>query len=257
MRSVLVTGGTGTLGKDVVRRLADEHHEVTVLTRRADGEPGPFLREVGDLTTGMGLSAAVEGVEAIVHCATGTGDVEATRRLVAAARRSGQNPHLVYVSIVGIDHIGLPYYRTKLAAEQVVAASGLPYTIQRATQFHDLIARFFAVQRWSPVTVVARRFRFQPIHTRDVARRLGELVAGDPVGMAPDIGGPDVIGMDRLARMHHDAHGGRGRGRVVRVPLPGSIATGFAAGWNLTPANAVGTIGFEQFLAEHVTRGEA
>ncbi|GAA1559598.1 SDR family oxidoreductase [Brevibacterium picturae] len=253
MQTMLVTGGTGTLGREVVRRLAGDRREVRVLTRRADGEPGLFRRMVGDLSTGAGLSAAVEGVDAIVHCATSTGDVDATRHLVTAARRLGENPHLVYVSIVGIDHIDLPYYRIKLAAEQVVASSGLPFTIQRSTQFHDLVASFFAVQRWSPVTMVARRFQFQPIDTRDVARRLDKLVTGDPIGMATDIGGPEVIGMDRLARMYH---ADRGRhGRVVRLPLPGRLAAGFAAGRNLTPANAVGTIGFGQFLAEHAQGG--
>ncbi|GAA1550066.1 SDR family oxidoreductase [Brevibacterium picturae] len=253
MQPILVTGGTGTLGRAVVWQLAEDGREVRVLTRRADGETEPYRRMVGDLTTGTGLSAAVSNVEAIVHCATGKRDVEATRNLVTAARSSGENPHLVFVSIVGIDHIDLPYYRTKLATEQVVAESGLPFTIQRATQFHDLIARILASQRWSPITVVPRRFRFQPIDTRDVAQRLSELVASDPTGRATDIGGPDVIGMDRLARIYHSVHGQRRR--VVQVGLPGFVASAFAAGHNLTPSSTVGTIDFEQHLADHTQRG--
>ena len=102
---VLVTGGTGRLGRLVVRRLRDAHCDVRVLTRRTR-EPADGVQFVaGDLATGAGIDAAVDGVAAIVHCATSTrGDAAATRRLVEAASRAGA-PHLVYVSIVGVDAI--------------------------------------------------------------------------------------------------------------------------------------------------------
>ncbi|QVQ52825.1 NAD(P)H-binding protein [Spiractinospora alimapuensis] len=251
MESVLVTGGTGTLGREVVRRLAEGPHEVRVLTRRA--EPGgrePFRRMVGDLSSGTGLTAAVDGAHTIVHCATtnGRGDVAATRRLVDEAGRDGARPHVVYVSIVGVDRIRLPYYQAKLAAERVIVESGVPWTILRATQFHDLLASIFAWQRLSPVTVSVRNFRFQPIDNRDVAARLAELVAAGPAGRAPDIGGPKVVGMDELARTYNAA---RGRRRpVVPLPLFGTVAAQFAAGHNLAPGNAFGTVTFQRFLAE-------
>lgn len=220
-----------------------------VLTRRAGGEPGPFRRMVGDLLTGDGLSSAVDGVDLVVHCATTLGkrDIPATRRLVEAARRTGENPHLLYVSIVGIDRIGLPYYRSKLACEGVIAESGLPWTIQRATQFHDLLATVFAWQRWSPVTVTARGIRFQPIDTRDVAARLATLASADPSGHAPDIGGPQTLDMRDMARAYNVAS--RRRRRVVSVRVPGAVARQFAAGYNLAPKNASGTITFGRFLA--------
>ena len=102
---VLVTGGTGRLGRHVVRRLRDAQCEVRVLTRRSRESAGgtEFVR--GDLATGEGVAAAVDGVAAIVHCATSNrGDVGATQSLVRTASRAGA-PHVVYVSIVGIDHM--------------------------------------------------------------------------------------------------------------------------------------------------------
>ncbi len=111
------------------------------------------------------------GADTIVHCATtnGAADVAVTRTLVDAARRAG-TPHLVFISIVGVDRIPLGYYRAKLAAERVVEDAGRGWTILRATQFHDLVARLWRVQRRSPVTVSPAGTSIQPIDVRDVAR---------------------------------------------------------------------------------------
>jgi uncharacterized protein YbjT (DUF2867 family) len=204
---------------------------------------------VGDLRTGRGLKAALTGAGVIVHCATtnGRGDVTAARNLVEAALRAGR-PHLVYVSIVGVDTIPLPYYRAKLAAERVVAESGLPWTVQRATQFHDLLADVFAWQRRMPLTLAFDRFAFEPIDSRDVAARLAELATGRSAGRAPDIGGPQVSSMGGLARTYADVYG-RHR-RIVPLRIPGGTARGFAEGGNLVPRNRFGTIRFEDFLTE-------
>ena len=126
---VLVTGGTGRLGQHVVRRLRDAQCEVRVLTRRSRETAGgaEFVR--GDLATGEGVAAAVDGAAAIVHCATSSkGDVGATQNLVRAASRAGA-PHVVYVSIVGIDHIsswGYPKAKLRCPTSQAVIRSGGP-----------------------------------------------------------------------------------------------------------------------------------
>ena len=257
MESVLVTGGTGRLGRAVVRQLARSDYQIRVLSRRA-GPPGDSVRPhrvVGDLVTGQGLSAAVEGVQTIVHCATTNGrrDITTTRNLVDAARGAGGTAHLLYVSIVGIDAIPLPYYRSKLASEQIVADSELGWTVQRTTQFHDLVADLFAWQRRMPVTLSFKRFQFQPIDTRDVAKRLAELAVGGPAGRVRDIGGPEVASMSELARTYQRVHDRRRR--VVSVPVPGKIARGFARGSNLVTQSRVGTISFADFVAEQVREG--
>ena len=122
---VLVTGGTGRLGKLVVARLQDSGCDVRVLARHDRPTPHGVKFFTADLRAGQGIEPAVTAAAAIIHCATSTrGDAEATRNLVAAASRTG-SAHLVYVSIVGIDHIASwGYPKTKLQAEQIVAESG-------------------------------------------------------------------------------------------------------------------------------------
>ncbi|MDT5299144.1 MAG: hypothetical protein QOG79_2386 [Mycobacterium sp.] len=202
MQSVLVTGGTGRLGRAVVDRLDNLGCEVKVLTRRGPG-PGAAMAAqpvVGDLRTAEGLDDAVSGASVIVHCATtyGKGDVAAVRHLIEASGRAGGEPHLIVVSIVGADAIPVAYYRAKVAAERMVSASELPWTIQRATQFHDLVASFFSRQRLMPFMLTLNGFRFQPIDVGEVADRLTDLARGAPTGRAPDIGGPQARTMQDL-----------------------------------------------------------
>jgi hypothetical protein len=118
----------------------------------------------------------------------------------------------------------------------------------RATQFHDLIKTTFSIQRFSPVLRTLRGVRFQPIHTRDVAARLVELVDGEPMGRAPDVGGPAVHTHAELARMYLAARGGRRR--VVDAPAPGRIVAAFRMGANLAPDRPIGTVGFDEYLAQ-------
>jgi uncharacterized protein YbjT (DUF2867 family) len=237
---ILVTGGTGTLGRAVVARLGSAR----VLSRR----PGPN-RVVGDLATGAGLPAALSEVDTVIHCATSLRkhDVTHVRQLIEAC--AANRPHIVYVSIVGIEEIPLPYYRAKLAVERLLAGSGLPYTVLRATQFHDLILRLFTVQRWSPALFVPAGARFQPVDVADVAERLVSLAAGAPAGRVADFGGPEVRPIRDLAGAYL---GGRRR-PVVPVRVPGTVMRGYRAGANLGPA--AGTITFEEFLRSRGTRG--
>ncbi|MEV6230604.1 NAD(P)H-binding protein [Saccharopolyspora shandongensis] len=247
-KPILVTGGTGTLGRAVVRRLLDDGREVRVLSR------GPRPANVqhgwvtGDLRTGAGIDAATSEVDAIVHCATTLGrkDVAATQRLVDAVRRNGV-PHLVYISIVGVDRVPIPYYRAKLEAEELVAASELPWTILRTTQFHDLIARITSAQCRSPVVAALARVSFQPIDVRDVAERLAELAAGSPAGRVADMGGPEVRSHRDLARAYLDSTGRRRILLPVRLPIAAFAAC--RRGGHLAPDNAVGRITFDDFLA--------
>jgi uncharacterized protein YbjT (DUF2867 family) len=239
--TVLVTGGTGTLGGALVARL----DQPRVLSRRAG--PG---RVVGDLRTGEGLDDAVRDVSSIVHCATAPrGDADTTAALLAAAQRAGV-PHVVYISIVGADRIPLPYYREKIRAERLVESSGLPATILRATQFHDLLATLFATTARAGVLPVLARTDFQPIAVDDVAARLAELAAGPAQGRVADLGGPEVRGMADLARAWLRATGRRRP--VLPLLVPGAIARGYREGAHLTPAHADGVVTFERYLGAGV-----
>lgn len=100
---ILVTGGTGTLGRVLVQRLTAGGRQPRVLSRR--DRPGSV---VGDLKSDAGIDNAVRGATAIIHCATGQrGDTDITRTLIDAARRSGEEPHVIYISIVGVDRVPL------------------------------------------------------------------------------------------------------------------------------------------------------
>ncbi|WP_406632143.1 SDR family oxidoreductase [Amycolatopsis sp. WGS_07] len=244
---ILVTGGTGQLGRVVVERLRAAEAPVRALSRKRCASDGVEWTS-GDLRTGRGIDVAVAGVGTVIHCATDyRHEVETVRTLVEAARWSGQTPHLVYVSIVGVDRIPLGYYRAKLAAEKLIAGSGLPHTILRATQFHALVRSLLAAAARLPVVPVPK-FRFQPVDVRDVAARLVELAGGEPQGRVADFGGPEVRTTADLARALLAASGKDKR--LVSVPVPGRIARGYAAGANLAPEHADGVVTFEQYLAE-------
>ncbi len=253
MRSpILVTGGTGRLGRLVARRLLDAGCEVRVLTRRSRDKAGRIQFLTGDLRTGEGVDAAVGVVAAIVHCATSSkGDVDATRNLVRAASRAG-GPHLVYVSIVGVNHISSwGYPKAKLHSERVMADSGLPWTILRVTQFYDYILTGVRKLARLPVVPVPAGFRVQPIDPDEVAARLAELALGEPAGWAPDMGGPQVISWADLLREYLRAS--HRRRWVVPVRIPGTRAV--RPGGLLPPAgHAVGRRTWEQFLTASLHR---
>ena len=180
---ILVTGGSGTLGRSVVARLLAADHQVRVLSRRPrpTGTPTAVDWVSGELVSGRGLAAAVADVAVIVHCASNPHrprvDIDGTRNLVEAARAAGIW-HLVDISIVGVDRVPYRYYQAKLQAERLVQASGLPWTILRATQFHQLVLLVARDLARLPVVPVPAATSFQPIDAAEVADRLAGLAAG-------------------------------------------------------------------------------
>ena len=198
---ILVTGGTGTLGRLVAQRLRDAGYEVRVLSRRSHQDEDGVEFVTGDLATGEGVDAAVAGTGIVLHCAGGPkGDGDKARHLVRAASRAGVR-HLVYISVVGADRVPLAsgldramfgYFGSKLAAERAVADSGLPWTTLRATQFHDLLLLVVRQLARLPVVPVPAGIRFQPVDAGEVAARLVELALVRPAGLVPDLGGPRV-----------------------------------------------------------------
>jgi uncharacterized protein YbjT (DUF2867 family) len=255
---VLVTGGTGTLGRLVVARLREAGCDVRVLTRRHKEAAEGIEYVTGDLATGEGTEAAVDGVRTIVHCAgTQKGDEDKAKNLVRAASPAGAS-HLVYISVVGADRIPIVsrmdramfgYYASKLAAEHVVADSGLPFTTLRATQFHDLVLTVAKQLAKLPV-IPSPAIRFQPIDTGEVAARLTELALGEPAGRVPDMGGPRAYLMADLLRGYLRAT--HRRRPIMPVWQPGQAARAVRAGVILAPDRAVGLRTWESFLAERV-----
>src|SRR5215203_307994 len=259
---ILVTGGTGTLGRLVVRRLRDAGCDLRVLTRHSDAAKDGIEFMTGELTTGQGIAPAVDGVETIVHLAgSAKGDEDKARNLVQAASSQTLLSHLVYISVVGAERIPIDspvdramfgYFASKRAAEKIVEDSGLPWTTLRATQFHDsmlIVARQMAKM---PVIPVLAGVRFQPIDGGEVATRLVELSLGKPSGLVSDIAGPRVYEMKELLRSYLRAsHRHR---LILPLLLPGKAARAIRAGANLALEQAVGHRTWEEFLADRVSQ---
>ena len=255
---ILVTGGTGTLGRLVVPRLREAGRRVRILSRRGHESADGIEIVIGDLATGAGLESAVDGVGTIVHLGgSATGDEGKTRNLVRAALPAGAR-HLVYISVVGADRIPVAsavdramfgYFAAKRAAEQVVTDSGLPWTTLRATQFHESLLPLARQLAKLPVIPVAAGFRFQPVDAGEVADRLVELALGKPSGLVPDIAGPQIYGMAELIRGYLRAT--HRRRLILPVRLPGEAARAYRAGANLAPERAAGRT-WEDFLAERL-----
>jgi uncharacterized protein YbjT (DUF2867 family) len=259
---ILVTGGTGTLGRLVVPRLRDAGCNVRVLSRRSH-ESGDGIEFVtGDLATGEGVEAAVDGIETIVHLAgSAKGDEDKARNLVQAASRAGA-PHLIYISVVGADRVPLVsgvdramfgYFASKRAAEKVIEDSRLPWTTLRATQFHDMMLMVAQALAKLPVVPLPAAFRVQPVDADEVAARLVELTLGEPAGRVPDMGGPRVYGAADLFRGYLRASKRRRR-PIVPLWLPGKAARAFRGGANLAPEQAVGQRTWEEFLTERLSQ---
>jgi uncharacterized protein YbjT (DUF2867 family) len=226
---VLVTGGTGRLGRLVVERMQTAGHEVRQMSRRGTGPGG--VR--GDLATGFDLGTALSSAEVVVHAASDAGgdfwqaDVAGTRRLVQAVDRDRLR-HLVYVSIVGVDRIPFGYYHAKFAAEQVLLASGLPVTLLRITQFHDFVDELLATAKKGPVLPVPMGWRVQPVDVGEAAGHVAEVAAGEPAGDVTEYGGPQEESAADLARAWAAA---REPGtRVVSTPVPGRLSAAFRDG---------------------------
>jgi uncharacterized protein YbjT (DUF2867 family) len=220
---VVVTGGTGRLGRLVVAQLQGSGSRVRQMSRRGTGPGG--VR--GDLVTGRDLPAALGGAEVVVHTATANlgdmwqVDVAGTRRLVQAVDRDRLR-HLVFVSIVGVDRIPYGYYHAKYAAEQVLLASGLPVTLLRITQFHHFVDELLGTARRGPVLPVPMGWRLQPVDVAEAAGRTAEVAAGPPAGDVVEYGGPQELTAAELARAWAAA---REPGvHVVATPVPGRMS---------------------------------
>lgn len=255
---ILVTGGTGTLGRHVVRRLREAGCPVTVLTRHAQpgaGRPSGVEFMIGDLATGAGVDAAVVGADVIVHCASSNkGDADTTRTLVRAAAANPDPPHMIYISIVGVDRVSFGYYRAKLECERIIADSALPWTVLRATQFYDLI---LSGARWLarlPLVPVPASFPVQPVDADEVAARLVDLALAEPAGRVPDMGGPEVATFADLLRTYLRVK--QRRRPVVPIPVPGirAIRAGdlIVGEHHAAVELTAGKVTWEQFLTEKI-----
>lgn len=209
---ITVIGASGLIGTKVVDLLTNEGHDV-VAASRSTGV---------DVLTGEGLGEALSGADALVDVANSPSFDDdpvmeffstSSTNLVAAAKAAGVG-HYVALSIVGVD--GLPdsgYMRAKVVQEKVITESGLPYTIVRATQFAEFTDAI------TDSMVVGDEVRvpdaqIQPVAADDVARDVVRAAVAKPMGSVVNIGGPQKISFEQMAR---EALARRGDDKTVVV----------------------------------------
>ena len=253
MKHVLVTGATGTLGRELLKHLLRAGHEVIALSRRPPDtrENAAIEWRTADLGTDEGLEEATAGVDTIIHAATSPVrrprrvDEDGTRRLVEAAEQLSVS-HFIYPSIIGIDRARYPYYLRKLAAERAIETSGLPHSIIRIAKFHPFVHRLIGAADRLPVMLLPTDFRDQPIDPSEVAEHLVKRVASGPGGRLTDLAGPEILTYRELAQQWLQS---RGRPkRIIRLPIPGEVAHEFRRGATTNTDAIRGNITWAQWL---------
>ena len=256
MKIILVTGGTGALGREVVKRLQKTDNQVRIMSRQ--DEPSILPRNTqwaqADLLTGHGLTEALDGIEVIVNCASSPGkntkeiDILGTQEMLYLAKQAGVR-HILHISIVGIDRVSIPYYRHKLSTEQVIEAGDVPFSIIRFTQFHTLLDQMLASLtslRWLPILPLPKHLKYQLIDPKEVADYLLPIIFSEPAGRLPDVGGPEILTFQEIAQQWLDIQGHNRS--IVPIPLFGKLGQSLKKGDNTTPSSRYGKITWQNFL---------
>jgi uncharacterized protein YbjT (DUF2867 family) len=254
MADILITGGTGTLGRQLVQQLSYQGFDVAILTTRHQVDlPSGAKIYPGDLTQRTSLPDAVEPARIIIHCASNprdpkTVDLDGTKNLLGCISKK-RLQHLIYVSIAGADRSPYPYYQIKFEVEKLIEASGVPWSILRTTQFHDLVLsrliKPFDRGDGSPLRIPGD-MQFQSIDVKDVAYRLQNLAMGSVLESTLTIGGPEIMTIEEMTRMYLSLQGRNDP--VEPEDMSGELYDLFRSGININPEWAAGRITWEKFL---------
>ncbi|MCY1140941.1 SDR family oxidoreductase [Actinoplanes sp. Pm04-4] len=218
---VVVVGGSGLIGRKLVGLLAAGGHEAV-----------PVSKSTGvDVITGEGLAEAFRGADVVVDVtnAPSWGDDEvlaffstSARNLAAAEQQAGVRHHLALTIVNAETMPDSGYMRAKVAQERIIIESGVPYTIVRATQFHEFVS-MIADAGTSGDEVRVTTAAFQPVAAGDVAALLAELVDQPPLNGIVNLGGPEVQPMSTFVQRFLEATGD------TRTVIPDAAAGYFGA----------------------------
>jgi uncharacterized protein YbjT (DUF2867 family) len=208
---IVIIGGSGLIGSKVVNILRQRGHEVVAAS------PSTGVNTL----TGAGLAEALAGAQVVVDVANSPSFEDkpaldffetSGRNLLAAEKAAGVRHH-VALSVVGTDRLLASgpgslsgYFRAKMAQENLIKASGIPFTIVHATQFFEF-AKNIAQSAADGSTVRLSSVLMQPIAADDVAAAVAEGAVGQPVNGMIEVAGPDQIRQDELVRLYLSATG--------------------------------------------------
>ncbi len=251
---ILVTGGTGTLGQEIVKLLLTEKFNVAVLSSQ-ENPILPFETRIlkGNLTDKKSIIDATNNVDIIVHCASDSRnskvvDIEGTKNLLEIITNS-KFQHFIYVSITGVDKSHFPYYQDKYKVEKIIRGSSIQWSILRATQFHDLILHRIIKPLdkgiGSPIKV-PKNMRFQSIDKIEVAKRVVELIIEGPTNSTITIGGPEVLAIGEMVQLYLNALGRNEK--IESTSNVNELYNLFSSGINLCPEYTFGKITWEQYI---------
>lgn len=270
---ILLTGGTGHLGRALIPRLQRRGHQLRVLARRPGTTPGVEWI-AGDLASGGAIAQAVSGADVVIHAATSSPiaqrgrfraidffrspsdvDVDGTRLLVEQAEKSGAS-HFVHVSIVGLEHTRrLPYSRVKLAAEDIVTRSSIPWSITRATGFYWLLHRLCSNMAAGGILAVPANVRMQPVDSDDFAGWIAECATDGRRGRRDDFAGPQVLRFRDVLQQYLDASGTQRR--IWNIPVPAGIRAALERGQIASATARRGVTTWEAWLDAQLTCPES
>ena len=245
---IVVIGGSGLIGKKVVKNLHQHGHEVVAAS------PSSGVNTV----TGEGLAHALAGAQVVVDVANAPSWEDKAvlaffetsgRNLLAAEAAAGVGHH-VALSVVGTDRLlASGYFRAKMAQENLIKASPIPYTIVRATQFFEFVGGI-AQSATEGQTVRLPPVLMQPIASDDVAAVVAEAALAEPLNGTVDLAGPEPIRQDELVRQFLNATGD------ARKVITDASATYYGINVNdqsLTPGEnpRLGTTRFSDWLSRN------
>jgi uncharacterized protein YbjT (DUF2867 family) len=248
MTRVLVTGGTGVLGREVVSRLSEKGYTVRIMSRSLRRGTTNVEWAQAQMLTGEGLSEALQGVDVVVHAATdsrlGKTDVEMTRRLLEKAKAAGVG-YFLYISVVGIDEGLFSYHRIKLACEAMARDSGIPYAVLRFTQFYEFIDLLLHMFTRLPIGFMPMDWKSQPIDAGEAAAQVVRVVGERPLGLLPGVAGPEVLTFKEMLREWEQARGSHKP--VLHLPIPGKFSAAARKGLLTAPNARVGKFTWAQW----------
>ncbi|CAN5214456.1 NAD(P)H-binding protein [soil metagenome] len=262
MNKVLVIGGSGVLGSAVVKELREKQvnyltgsrHQIKTDAYSTVNQATDIPWQPVDLITGEGLQASLAGVDTVLHLASGQGkighepfEIAITRNLLKAVKQSNVR-HLIHISIVGVDKIPYAYYKAKLDTEALIRDSQVPYTILRATQFHDFVDFNLSKLLSLPIGFVPKKLRLQPIHLDAVVQKLYQLAQAGSQNTILNLGGPQVYEVGTLARIWMQYR--RMSKPILPIPIVGSLMHAIAQGNATCPEKAIGSKTWEDYLAK-------